>query len=75
LLPSPIPPITIDELVEVTRMLSHRGASIQQLNTIRKHLELLKGGGLAKMAFPSQVFIIYFRVVCLGTNTYLYCAC
>ena len=42
MLPSPIPPITIDELVDVTRMLARNGATIQQLNTIRKHLELLK---------------------------------
>ena len=55
-MPSPIPPITIEELVIVTRMLANRGATIQQLNTIRKQLELLKGGGLAKTAYPSQVF-------------------
>jgi glycerate-2-kinase len=57
LLPSPIPPVTLEELTQVTRMLAHRGATIQQLNTVRKHLELLKGGGLAKTAYPAQVLL------------------
>jgi len=28
------------------------------LNTLRKHLELLKGGGLAKVAYPAKVNVI-----------------
>ncbi|ESO07082.1 hypothetical protein HELRODRAFT_187749 [Helobdella robusta] len=55
LLPSPTPPLTLQELSTVTQMLSKKGATIQQLNTVRKHLEELKGGGLAKAAFPAQV--------------------
>jgi glycerate 2-kinase len=55
LLPSPIPPITLDELVRVSRLLTRRGATSQQLNTVRRHLEMLKGGGLAKTAYPAQV--------------------
>ena len=55
LLPSPIPPITLHELVQVSRLLTRRGATAQQLNTVRKHLEVLKGGGLAKTAYPAQV--------------------
>lgn len=42
-------------MAEVTRILSHKGATIQQLNTVRKHLECLKGGGLAKVAAPAKV--------------------
>lgn len=55
LLPAPIPPITLSELLEITRLLSFKGATVQQLNTIRKHLELLKAGGLAKAAYPAPV--------------------
>jgi len=55
LLPAPIPPVTLQELVEVTRLLARAGANIHQLNTLRKHLELMKGGGLAKAAFPAKV--------------------
>ncbi|ELU02178.1 hypothetical protein CAPTEDRAFT_171427 [Capitella teleta] len=55
LLPAPYPPVTLEEMAQVTRILSHKGATIQQLNTVRKHLEILKGGGLAKVAAPAKV--------------------
>ncbi|XP_069500103.1 glycerate kinase [Ambystoma mexicanum] len=55
LLPSPIPPITLTEKQMVTRLLASRGATIQELNTVRKALSLLKGGGLARAAYPAQV--------------------
>lgn len=47
LLPAPIPPLTIQDKVEVTRALSAAGATIEQLNTVRKHLSRIKGGRLA----------------------------
>lgn len=55
LLPAPIPPITLTEKQMVTRLLASRGATIQELNTIRKALSLLKGGGLARAAYPAQI--------------------
>jgi len=55
LLPAPAPPVTLQELVEVTRLLARAGATICQLNTVRKHIELMKGGGLAKAAYPAKV--------------------
>ena len=55
LLPAPVPPVTLRDLIDVTRMLARAGATICQLNTLRKHLELMKGGGLAKVAFPAKV--------------------
>nr|XP_005987088.2 PREDICTED: glycerate kinase [Latimeria chalumnae] len=55
LLPSPVPPITLQEKQEVTRLLASKGATIQELNTVRKSLSLLKGGGLARIAQPAQV--------------------
>lgn len=36
-------------------MLASRGAAIQELNIVRKTLSLLKGGGLAQLAYPAQV--------------------
>lgn len=57
LLPSPTPPLTLKDLSDLTKMVSNKGANIQELNTLRKHLEQLKGGGLAKVAFPAQVGI------------------
>lgn len=55
LLPAPVPPITLQEKQEVTRRLAAAGASIQELNTVRRALSLLKGGGLARSADPAQV--------------------
>lgn len=55
LLPAPVPPITLQEKQEVTRRLAAAGATIQQLNTVRRALSLLKGGGLAQCAYPAQV--------------------
>ncbi|XP_071611821.1 glycerate kinase [Heliangelus exortis] len=55
LLPAPIPPILLQEKEKLTKMLASRGAAIQELNTVRKTLSLLKGGGLARLAYPAQV--------------------
>ncbi|XP_075997015.1 glycerate kinase [Genypterus blacodes] len=55
LLPAPIPPISLQEKQDVTRTLAAAGATIQELNTVRRSLSLLKGGGLAQCAHPAQV--------------------
>ncbi|XP_009994107.1 PREDICTED: glycerate kinase [Chaetura pelagica] len=55
LLPAPIPPILLQEKEKLTKMLASRGAAIQELNVVRKTLSLLKGGGLARLAYPAQV--------------------
>ncbi|XP_061642501.1 glycerate kinase isoform X2 [Phyllopteryx taeniolatus] len=55
LLPAPIPPITLQEKLDVTRKLAAGGATIQELNTVRRALSVLKGGGLAQCAHPAQV--------------------
>jgi hydroxypyruvate reductase len=48
LLPAPVPGITLDDKLAVTRHLSAAGANIRQLNTVRKQLSRIKGGGLAR---------------------------
>ncbi|XP_077582231.1 glycerate kinase [Stigmatopora nigra] len=55
LLPAPIPPISLQEKLDVTRKLAAAGATIQELNTVRRAFSLLKGGGLARCAHPAQV--------------------
>jgi glycerate 2-kinase len=55
LLPLPVPGVTLEEKQVVTRLLLRCGATIQEINTLRKHLSLLKGGGLAKRAFPAAL--------------------
>jgi glycerate-2-kinase len=39
------------------------GKTISEMNTIRKHLSLLKGGGLAKIAYPATVVGLIFSDV------------
>ena len=48
LLPAPADGITLEDKLAVTRHLSAAGANIQQLNTVRKQLSKVKGGGLAR---------------------------
>ena len=55
LLACPTTPITVAELRELTALMSRRGASIHDLNTVRKHVEELKGGKLAQLAAPATV--------------------
>jgi glycerate-2-kinase len=46
LLPAPVQGITLEDKLAVIRLLSARGADIVELNTVRKHLSRVKGGGL-----------------------------
>ncbi len=46
LMPAPHPKISLADKLEVTRFLSGAGADITELNTVRKHLSRVKGGGL-----------------------------
>ncbi|XP_042614656.1 glycerate kinase-like isoform X1 [Cyprinus carpio] len=55
LLPAPAPPMSLQEKQDVTRKLAAAGATIQELNTVRRALSLLKGGSLAQCAKPAQV--------------------
>lgn len=55
LLTYPRPPLNLEHLILTTRALLACGATIQEINCIRKHLEILKGGGLLKFVNASQV--------------------
>ena len=55
LLPLPAPPVTLAEKQEVTRLLLACGADIHEINCIRKHLSAIKGGQLARLAWPARV--------------------
>jgi len=48
--------LTIADLRRITEALLHSGAPIHELNTVRKHCERLKGGKLAQIAQPAQIW-------------------
>jgi glycerate 2-kinase len=58
LTPAPAPPITLAEKQEVTRLLLAAGATIGELNAVRKHLSRFKGGQLARAAAPASVLTL-----------------
>lgn len=47
--------LTLGDLQETTDALLKRGATIGELNAVRKHLDRLKGGRLARAAAPARV--------------------
>jgi hydroxypyruvate reductase len=55
LTPYPAPPITLAEKQETTRLLLACGASIYEINAVRKHISAIKGGQLARIAAPAHV--------------------
>jgi hydroxypyruvate reductase len=55
LLPLPAPGITLAEKQAMTRMLLECGASIGEINAVRKHISGSKGGQMARAAFPASV--------------------
>lgn len=58
LLPAPVPGVSLEEKAELTRTLLARGASIHELNTVRKHLSQLKGGRMVPLADPAQMLTL-----------------
>lgn len=49
---------TLDKLIAIEKQLLKSGADIFEMNTVRKHLSLLKGGGLLKYLYPAKVISI-----------------
>lgn len=58
LLADPVPPIEIGDLKKLTQDLLKSGADISEINTVRKHVSVLKGGGLARLAAPAKVLAL-----------------
>jgi glycerate 2-kinase len=59
--------ISVDDLIATYRALVLSGAPIAEINAIRKHLSAVKGGRLARAAFPAQQVSLLISDVPCGT--------
>jgi glycerate 2-kinase len=58
LLPAPVDGLTLAAKQAITRSLLVSGATIHEMNTVRKHLSRIKGGRLAVAAYPARVIAL-----------------
>jgi glycerate 2-kinase len=63
LIERPIPPLTIEDLQTASTLLMNAGASIDELNAVRKHLSLIKGGRLTKATKAKGVVLVISDVI------------
>jgi len=54
----PAPPVTLEDKIFTTKLLLGSGATIDEVNTVRKHLSLIKGGWLGKRLSKARVISI-----------------
>jgi glycerate 2-kinase len=52
---APYSGISLQDKQKITNLLLTSGADIYEMNTVRKHVSLVKGGRLAAIAYPSRV--------------------
>jgi glycerate 2-kinase len=55
LLAAPLPGISLTDLQKTNELLLASGASIKEINTIRKHISKIKGGRLSEAAYPAKL--------------------
>ncbi len=54
----PHPPFTLEDLQDIYRKLILSGASIGEINTVRRHISAIKGGRLAQAFYPAEVLTL-----------------
>jgi glycerate 2-kinase len=67
LLPSPVEGLTIEDEQHTTQILLESGANIHEINAIRKHISQVKGGRLARLAYPATLVSLFLSDV-IGDN-------
>jgi glycerate 2-kinase len=55
LMMKPYSGLSLKDIQDTSALLLTCGATIDEINMVRKHLDVLKGGGLAKFLFPASV--------------------
>jgi len=63
LTPTLLPPLSLSDKQKTTQLLLECGATINELNAIRKHLSAGKGGQFAKLAYPATVVSLFLSDV------------
>ncbi len=63
LLPLPVDGVTLEDKLAVTKLLQERGATINEMNCVRKHLSQIKGGRLAQATKANVITLIVSDVV------------
>jgi hydroxypyruvate reductase len=63
LTPAPRPPLNFSEKQQATQLLLESGASIEELNAMRKHLSIGKGGQFAQLVSPATVVSLFLSDV------------
>ena len=58
LLPLPLPGLTLDDKQAVNRAMLASGATISEMNCVRRHLSAIKGGRLAAACHPARVIAL-----------------
>ena len=54
---APLPPdtISLSDKQKINNLLLSSGANIEEINAVRKHISLIKGGRFAEIAYPARV--------------------
>ncbi|OPY90726.1 MAG: putative hydroxypyruvate reductase [Syntrophus sp. PtaU1.Bin208] len=63
LIEKPIPPLSLGDLQETSRLLLQAGAPIDEMNAVRKHLSRIKGGRLGRMTKARGVVLVISDVI------------
>jgi len=63
LIEKPISPLSLQELQEMSKLLLQAGVPIGEMNMVRKHLSLIKGGRLGKMTKAQGVVLVISDVI------------
>lgn len=67
LLPMPVSAVSFEEKQETTKVLLACGATIHEINAVRKHISQVKGGGLARAVCPARLISLILSDV-VGDN-------
>ncbi len=63
LLPALVSGLTLADKQKLTKALLQSSATIHEINTVRKHISLIKGGRLAQAALPATMVSLYISDV------------